>query len=477
MPLLTLTVAIAGLYLYHLDGVGVLGPDEPRYAAIGLSMAHTRDFVTPKLWGAPWYEKPPLLYWITAAASSAGLNPDLSARLPVALLSLLFLTLFYALMRAEFGPTPAALSTFTLATSASWLAYSNLCLTDLPLAASFTLTLLLALPLLRSTPQTSHAGQRFLLIGAFIGLGALAKGLVPFVLCLPFFWFLRHFWRHWWLAAVSCLVVAAPWYAAVYQQNGDPFIQEFFIKHHLERLYSASLQHVQPPYYYLPVLLAALFPWTPLFWLLRRVAWDDRRRFLLAVFLSGFLFFTLSRNKLPGYLLPLIPALFILLGAQFEGKRLVDLSRGYLFGCALLMALTPLLASILPESLSLGKISFTAMGTLSRIEIFYILLPLAVILLARKQWTLPLLVICLVAEGIYLKSVTYPALDQQVSARSMWRKIQTLPGRICDGGTNRNWLYGLTFYQGAPYPSCEGGKFDYALRSHFKNNAMLEPLH
>ena len=358
------------------------------------------------------------------------------------------------------------------------MAYSNLCLTDLPLAAVFTLAVLLALPLLRNTPKNSHLAKRFIAIGVSLGLGALAKGLVPFVLCLPFFWFLRPFWRYWWLSAIACLAVATPWYLAVYLQNGDPFIQEFFVKHHFERLYSASLQHVQPPYYYVPVLLAALFPWTPLFALLNfhPIARDGRKRFLAAVVIFGFAFFTISRNKLPGYLLPLIPALFMLLGAQFQEKRIVDLARRWLFCCALLIALVPLIASILPESLSLGKISLTEIGAISRLELFYILFPFAVVLLARRQCTAPLLILCIVAEGIYLKYVTYPALDQQVSARGMWRQVQTLPGHICDGGTNRNWLYGLTFYRGSPYPPCADGKFDYALRSHFKSNATLEPL-
>lgn len=90
LPLLTVAFGIACFYLYDLNGVGVLGPDEPRYAAIGRAMAQTGDFVTPKLWGSPWFEKPPLLYWMTAAGTKAGLNAELSARLPVALLSLFF---------------------------------------------------------------------------------------------------------------------------------------------------------------------------------------------------------------------------------------------------------------------------------------------------------------------------------------------------------------------------------------------------
>jgi len=74
----------------------VLGPDEPRYVAIGRTMAQTGDWITPRLWGSPWFEKPPLLYWMTAAGTAAGLNSELSGRLPVVLFSLAFLGTMFA---------------------------------------------------------------------------------------------------------------------------------------------------------------------------------------------------------------------------------------------------------------------------------------------------------------------------------------------------------------------------------------------
>src|SRR5271165_23536 len=93
LPLATSAFAIAGFYLYNLNGVGLLGPDEPRYAAIAQAMARNGDLVTPYLWGLPWFEKPPLLYWMSAAFSWLKNQPELTARLPVALLSLAFLAL------------------------------------------------------------------------------------------------------------------------------------------------------------------------------------------------------------------------------------------------------------------------------------------------------------------------------------------------------------------------------------------------
>ncbi len=180
-------LAIACLYLYDLDGVGVISPDEPRYIAIGRAMWNTGDYVTPRLWGTPWFEKPPLLYWLTSLGTGLHLGPELSGRLPVVLLSLAFLSVMFMLLRREFGLEAAAISSVLLATSAGWLTYSSLALTDLPLAVFFSLAVLLALPLTRTQPGESQPQAiRLLLIGGCLGLAALAKGLVPLALALPF---------------------------------------------------------------------------------------------------------------------------------------------------------------------------------------------------------------------------------------------------------------------------------------------------
>src|ERR1039457_5057707 len=116
--LLALAVALFFLYFFGLTRTGLLSADEPRYAAIGRAMAQTGDWITPRLWGKPWFEKPPLLYWMTAAAFKAGLDQDLPPRLRVALLSVRFLVYFLIAPRREFGERPAFYSIAILATSA-----------------------------------------------------------------------------------------------------------------------------------------------------------------------------------------------------------------------------------------------------------------------------------------------------------------------------------------------------------------------
>ncbi len=478
LPFATLACALVALYLFDLNSVGVLQTDEPRYLAIGHAMAQNGDWITPQLWGSPWFEKPPLLYWMTAVGALSRLGPELAGRLPVALLSLLFLWTAYIGLAREFGRQAAGVAVALLATSAGWLAYSQLALTDLPLAVFFSLAVLAALPLMRENFPVEHQNERFLLIGASLGLAMLAKGLVPVALALPFCWFLRRQWQKWWLAFAAGALVALPWYMAVYLRNGFPFIQEFFLKHHLQRLYSTSLQHVQPWFYYFPVLLAGLFPWTPLFFYLfkRTAPWDQRRRFLGAIVLFGFLFFSLSLNKLPGYLLPLLPPAFVLLAAQFENKPLVQVSRWWLLPSACLIALVPLLVSVLPASLANGRFSASALHV-SRTEWFYILLPIFAIALARRSWAGPILVLSVVLAGIYLKIETFPAVDHLASPRSLWYEIRGKSEGLCDGGTNREWLYGLEFYRGAEIVPCAPKQnFHYLIHSSGHARPVIEPF-
>jgi 4-amino-4-deoxy-L-arabinose transferase-like glycosyltransferase len=445
------------LYLYNLDGAGVIGPDEPRYAAVGQAMAHTGDWVTPRLWGLPWFEKPALLYWMTGMGTLLHLNPDLAGRLPVAILTIAFLSVWFLLLRREFGDGIAAISTLLLATSALWLTYGGLCLTDMPLAVFFSLELALVLPILRGKGNWRHwAG-----IGVCLGFAVLAKGLVPIVLSLPLAWFLRREWGRWWAPLLGFFVVAAPWYSLVIYRNGYPFIEEFVLKQHFARLYSQALQHVQPAYFYIPVLFAALFPWTPLLFTVRPKAWkrDARLLFLASIVVFGFLFFSASLNKLPGYLLPLTPSLTVLVavGVTRDGKAYER--RVWIVSCAVLIALIPLVGQLIPVMLTVrlttARAILLALLPITPGMLILFCTPLIVAVAARRQIAGGLLILCCAVAGIYLKSSIYPVLDQQASPRGFWREIAPEQDQVCDAGLHRAWEYGLAYYRGRPIPSCD----------------------
>jgi 4-amino-4-deoxy-L-arabinose transferase-like glycosyltransferase len=168
------------LYFYDLAGKGMFGPDEPRYASIAREMARSGDWITPVLWGHPWFEKPALLYWMNAIAFRFGLGPDLAPRLPVAILSVAFLVFYWWILRREFGCRPAWFSTLILATSAAWIGFSQVGVTDLPLAATYSAAMLLALP------WVAKRDTRLLPAAAvLLGLAVLAKSLVPLALAAP----------------------------------------------------------------------------------------------------------------------------------------------------------------------------------------------------------------------------------------------------------------------------------------------------
>ncbi len=465
-------VALYFLLFFGLTRVGLLGPDEPRYASIGREMAFSGDWVTPRLWGRPWFEKPALLYWMTGIAFRCGLGDDLAPRVPVAAASVLFLGFFFLLLRREFGSRPALYASLMLATSAGWVSFSQLCLTDLPMAAAFAASLLLCLRWL----ATGERGG-LLPAGVLLGVAVLAKGLVPVALFLPVAWMGRKRWRDCALLFGFAALTAAPWYVLCTLANGPDFLEEFFWKHHLARFATPGLQHVQPFWFYLPVLLAALLPWTPAaVVLLRRSLYRDcRLRLLLAVSLFGLVFFSASANKLPGYLLPLLPPLAAIAGAGLARARSAGL---VLAACALPLALIPIAADLLPRALLTG-LSRAGQPPLS----WYAAAPALV--LALGVWWLDragrrdAAVVCLalaVTTGLaWLKVTAFPVLDRTVSARGIWRQIAPGTLDVCVGNVHRNIRYGLNYYSIDPLPPCSRTERPFHIRQTEGSPAEVVP--
>jgi 4-amino-4-deoxy-L-arabinose transferase-like glycosyltransferase len=439
------------VYFFHLSAVGLLGPDEPRYAAIGREMAHSGYWITPRLWGTPWFEKPALLYWMTATAFRAGLGPELAPRLPVALVAVGFLVFYWWILNRAFGCLAAWSATSILATSGLWVGFSQAGVTDIPMTAFFSAAMLLALEWIASRDTRTLPAA-----SGLFGLAVLAKGLGPLALAVPL---IRGKHILDWLkprVLLPLFVVALPWYALCYLRNGWPFIHDFFVVHTFGRLASAALAHGQPFWYYLPVLAGAFLPWTPLLGLLprRKLYEDPRTQFLLGWFLFTLVFFSVMWNKLPGYILPALPA-----GAALAGIALRDVprARGWLAACALLLVAFPIAAQILPAAI-LNGLSHAPKPSVHPSW-------LAGVLVAILAWVLDtrgrrLAAILTVAAGAALaitglKVVAAPALDRSVSARPMWRQIEGQVEDVCVGELKRDWIYGLNYYAGRSLPRCE----------------------
>jgi 4-amino-4-deoxy-L-arabinose transferase-like glycosyltransferase len=448
-------VGLFFLYFFGLTRTGLLGPDEPRYAAIGRAMAATGDWVTPRLWGAPWFEKPALLYWMTAAGFKAGLGADWAPRLPVALISVAFLIYFFIALRHEFGDRAAWYSTTILATSAGWLAYSHVAVTDLPMSATFAAAML---AILHGIFTGASSLRRSLAAGVLLGLAVLAKGLVPLVLFIPVLWFLRHRIRDLAVIFGAAALVAAPWYLLVTLRNGAPFLEEFFWKHHFGRFLSGALQHQRPIWFYVPVLLAGLFPWTPLLVLLfsARLFKDRRAQFLLAWCAWGFLFFSVSRNKLPGYLLPLLPPVAALLGiAAAEARARSPKLMALLAASAALLCLVPPLENALPQALLTG-LSHTPLQLATLWIVPGLLIGLGCAYFEKSGHRD---VAVAVAAGFTVVAIAtivwrvYPELDRQVSGRALW--LGPSQSITCLPPTNRSQRYSIDYYSDRDLPDCK----------------------
>jgi len=457
------------VYLSSLGRVGFLGPDEPRYASIGREMAHSGDWVTPRLDGSAWFEKPPLLYWMTGAGHKLHISDEWAARLPIALISIAFLWFFHRTLAREFSPRVALAATAILATSAGWVAYSFVSVTDLPMSAALGAATLIGVFGPSAIP--SRARQTKVLgmwAGVFLGLAVLAKAFVPLVLIAPVLLVAR---RMRIAMIASCAVIAAPWYVLCELRNGPVFWNEIFWRQQVERFLHPTLDHPQPWWFYVPVLLAGLFPWTLLAGLLLRPQTyrDDRIRFLVLWLLVGLVFFSAAQNKLPGYVLPLLPVLAIVLAVALDKTP----AAGWWIGaCAVLLIATPAIAALVPDALSSGVTSTRfplarlAQGwpfALAAAGVFWLAWLAKEEPRKREQVILAAALATLAAIG-YFKFALLPVLDQRYSVRGF---VHTSSGQIqeaCLKEVRRDWAYGLNYYAGHPLPPCGDSGLQIAVR-------------
>jgi 4-amino-4-deoxy-L-arabinose transferase-like glycosyltransferase len=328
-------------YFSHLGAIGFVGPDEPRYAWIARDMAETGDWVTPRLYGKPWFEKPPLFYWGAALCFKLFGVSEAAARLPSAI-SALFATLALAWLALRlYGAETARWLLLLLPTTVGMIGFSHAAATDMPFSAMLTIAMVCAAVVLGLTrnentpilPETPWLA--LLLFGFFLGLAVLAKGPAAIILSggAVFFWAL--FTKRWRdafrllhpTAIVSLCITALPWYILCARRNPD-FFRIFIIEHNFQRYLTPEFQHIQPFWFYVPVLLVAFLPWIAIFlWsaaegtarLWRTRCTEESTWFL--IFWAGFcvVFFSVSQSKLPGYILPAFPAIGLLISRDLGG--------------------------------------------------------------------------------------------------------------------------------------------------------------
>jgi len=379
-PWLVVSIALCLLGLtYNFTGYALLDPDEGRNAEVAREMAAENDYILPHLNGLPYLDKP-ILYFAASAATMEVLGPTvLAARLPSLLFTLATLTLVGWFGARLFGRHGGWIAVVATASTPFALAYSRTVIFDSTLSF-FVVLALVGFYLAVETDTTAEPAESAESVGLWwttlawsaMALGVLTKGpialAVPLMVAVPF-----AIWRRTWRAILdplSVLVFAAlvaPWVFAVLRQVPD-FLHYALVTETARRLTTSELQRTGPIWYFLAILPAAALPWSivasgswrSLRWRDRYGNMDGRIVYLLLWIVVPLIFFTLSQSKRPQYVLPLVPAIALLVAAAWSAKpqrlsglrlasaTLVVLGAFFVVASRLIPSLVPASASVAP---------------------------------------------------------------------------------------------------------------------------------
>ena len=465
----------AFLFLYGLAQFGLIGADEPRYAQVAREMLERRDCITPVLGGRPWLEKPPLYYWQAMLAYAIFGVSDWAARLPAAIdATFLVLAVYFFLRR--FRPGLELDGALMAASSAGIVGYARAASMDMALAAALTIGMLGWWAWRESEKKTYLA-----VFYGFLALGMLAKGPVaPFLAAVVIVLYASAV-REWrlilkslWLPGILLFcALALPWYVAVQMRNPE-FFKEFIIQQNLGRFSENLYHHREPLWYYLPVTALALAPWTIFviaalvhavrsWWAKRKpvdpAGIDSEKQF--SIFACCWLvvpvvFFSISQSKLPGYILPAIPAGALLLVGylrqhleQHEAKP----PAAWLVVMHALLAAAPVVPALLIAYLITQHRLPPGQPMLVALAIAFVLCAGIALTLVRKRGLRMLrfvtVIPVLLVVGIVLR-LGAADLDQTYSARPLARELsrmETHPLPLAVYHVRRELEYGLTFYR------------------------------
>ena len=335
-----------------LGAIGLVGPDEPRYAAIARAMSETHDWITPRLWGTPWFEKPVLYYWTAGIAMRLFGVSEFAARLPSSLAALLAVIAVAWTALRSYGVGAAWYSLLMLPTSVAMIGFSRAASPDMLFAGLLTAAMAVASEMLQKPRPGPILRVAF---GFFLGAAVLAKGPAAVILAggatllwaaLSRQWLAPFRFLHPLIIAVFC-ATALPWYVLCAMRNPD-FLRVFIWQHNFERYLTPIFEHRQPFWFFGPIFLLGILPWLPLlitsfFDAYRNYHFEKRMNspalFIATWSLFTLLFFSLSQSKLPGYILPAIPPAVLLIAMSFvrqieqhaKGIRLAMACTGIVF--------------------------------------------------------------------------------------------------------------------------------------------------
>jgi len=488
---LAVVLGVSGfLFFFGIGALGLVGADEPRYAQIAREMFQRHDWIVPTFNGSPWLEKPVLLYWKAIPCYRLFGVHDWAARLPAAFHATALVLVIFFFMR-RFRPGSELDAAIITASSAAVIGFARGASTDMLLAAPLCVAML--------AWWAWHRTERKLWLAAFYALlavGTLAKGPVSPALALLIvtaYAVLRREGRIllrslWWPGFAIFFAISLPWLVAI-QMKVPEFFRVFFIEHNLQRFGTNLYQHSQPFWYYIPVFLLSTVPWA-VFTVAalveagkdavgrvrnhREEGRESESRDWLAVFLLLWivipvLFFSVSRSKLPGYILPVIPASAVLTADYLHRRRVI--SRGQMMVHSLLCGAIVAGALLVPWILMRE-------GVPDQVKTVIILSTGAVavgVLIAVRKRGLPVLhfvtLVPLILALVFLlrfaaisEAGSYPVHGLIVDITQSARPVDAQLRRLGYGqmpvavfNVRRDIAYGLNFYRNHPVSYYEQG--------------------
>ncbi|MGA7537320.1 MAG: glycosyltransferase family 39 protein [Steroidobacteraceae bacterium] len=328
-------VALAAVWLVTIQLRPMLDPDEGRYAEIPREMVASGNWVTPRLDGLKYFEKPALQYWATAALYSVVGLSNWSSRLWTVALGFACLPLIYAWVARLYDRRAAIAAVALLAMSPYFAIIGHLDLLD----AGFTFWMcatVFAFLLAQCAPERSGKERGWMLVcWAAAALAVLSKGIVVFVLAggtLILYSVADRDWKPWRrmhfaLGVPIFLALAAPWFILVSLRNPD-FAPYFFIHEHFQRFLTKEAERIEPWWYFLVLLVLGALPWLVPLGRAALRAWQEPRsdlnikplKFLVIFCAITLVFFSISDSKLATYILPMFPPLAAFTGVAVANR-------------------------------------------------------------------------------------------------------------------------------------------------------------
>jgi len=319
------------VWFYTLAPRTLIPTDEGRYAEMAREMAATGDWITPRLNAIKYFEKPPLQTWMNALTFKLFGLGEWQARLWTGLTGLLGIVLTAYAGQRVFNSRVGFVAGVVLASSFLWSGAAHFNALDMGLSAMMTLTLCALL--LAQRKQATPAEQRNWMLACWVGmaLAVLSKGLIGIVLpgaVLVLYTLLTRDWALWkrlqlgW-GTLLFFAITTPWFVLVSLKNPE-FPQFFFIHEHFQRFTSKIHHRAGPLWYFIPLVLVGMLPWLGVLlqsiWRARDEASEGFKPRKMLLIWSGFIFFffSISSSKLPGYIIPIFPALALLVACYLE---------------------------------------------------------------------------------------------------------------------------------------------------------------